>query len=146
METPTQERSIVREAWERTKKFVLPEEAMSLKLLFDNVRNYLMCAAVVAAVVALGEPGTSEQAGTLTVFAVFLVGANALQSWFIIERITSRIGRFQSEVRPRWGKFRRRLMRVFLVVLMLPVIIAAFEGFSILLVWAIHGGKQASGL
>lgn len=134
-------------AWGRTKKFVLPEETTSLKLVFDNVRNYLMCAAVVAAVAALGAPSTSEQTNwTLTVFAGFLVGANVLQSWLIIERVTSRIGRFQKELKPRWGRFQRGLVKIFLVALMLPVLIAAFEGFSILVVWAIRGGKQASGL
>ncbi|OGS98301.1 MAG: hypothetical protein A3F73_04605 [Gallionellales bacterium RIFCSPLOWO2_12_FULL_59_22] len=129
---------------------MLPEETMSLKLLFDNVRNYIICAAVVAAVTALREPHTSEQAAawpwTLTIFAVFLVGSNVLQSWLIIEHITNRIGRFQGEVRPLWGKVQRGLMRLFLVFLTLLVLITAFEGFSILLVWAIRGGKQASGL
>ena len=145
MDTTRQENNLVREAWERTKKFVLPEEIMSLKLVFENVRNYLMCAAVVAAVAALTVPRTSEQAGvwpwTLTVFAAFLIGLNVLQSWFIIERITNRIGRFPKEVRPRWGKLKRRLMRVFIVAMMLPVITAAIEGFSTLFIWAIHGGK-----
>ena len=148
MESQLSDRSLFREAWERTKKFVLPEETMSLKVVFDNVRNYLICAAVVAAVVALETPrsGRDLWPWTVTVFAVLLIGANALQSWFIIERITGRIGRFQKEVRPGWGKLQRRLLRTFLVVLVVPIMAGAFQGFSILIVWAIKGGKQASGL
>jgi hypothetical protein len=129
---------LVREAWSRTKKFVLPEETVSLKTIFDNVRNYLMCAAVVG---ALGASAAADWPWTLVAFSIALIAANALQSWFIVEKWTARIGRFQTEVRPRWGKFKRRLMRVVLVVILLPVFTAMFQGFALLVQWALRGGK-----
>lgn len=125
----------------RTKKFVLPEEAISLKVIFDNVRNYLMCAAVVGAIGALGPIGPAEVSAPLVAFAVGLVAANALQSWLIFQRWTARIGRFQAEVRPGWGKFKRRLMRVFLFLLLLPVVGATFQAFVVLIAWAMRGGR-----
>lgn len=148
MEPSRQERGLFREAWERTKRFILPEETVSLKVVFDNVRNYLICAAVVGAVGALGPSSGRDDVvpWTLIVFAILLIGTNALQSWFIVERITNRIGRFQREVRPQWGKLKRWLMRLLLAVLLVPVLAAMFQGFSILILWAIAGGRQASGL
>ena len=102
-----------------------------------------MCAAVVAAVEALGPSAVSGEVlpWTLIVFAVLLIAANSLQSWLIVEKLTSRIGRFQKEVRPKWGRFRRRLMRVALVVVLAPVLVAIFQGFSVLIMWAVKGGK-----
>lgn len=144
-----QQTSIISEAWGRVKKFLLPEETMSLKLVFDNVRNYLLCAAVIAAVVALS--GRNHGEGyeiwpwTLSVFAFSLLGANALQSWLIISHVTRRIGRFQREVRPAWGRWKRRLVRVLLLVFVLPVVLAAYNVFPALILWAITGGMKASG-
>ena len=135
------EPGLIREVWDRTKKFILPEETVSLKLIFDNVRNYLMCAGVVGAIGALGTIGQPEVPVTLIAFAGALVAANALQSWFIVQKWTARIGRFQSEVRPRWGKFRRRLLRVVLFLVLLPVFGATFQAFGLLIAWALRGGK-----
>jgi hypothetical protein len=130
-----------REIWSRTKKFLLPEEVVSLKVVFDNVRNYLMCAAVVAAVGALGpSTGHGVVPWTLVMFAVLLILANAIQSWLIIEKLTSQIGRFQKEVRPKWGKFKRRLTRLVLVVVLTPVLAGIIQGFLLLIIWAINGG------
>ncbi len=141
MIAPLKEPGMIREAWTRTKKFILPEEAVSLKLIFDNVRNYLMCAAVVGAIGALGNIGQPETPGPLVAFAGALIAANALQSWLIVQKWTERLGRFQSEVRPRWGKFKRRLMRVFLFLILLPVFAATFQAFGMLIAWALRGGK-----
>lgn len=148
MEPLREERGLFREAWDRTKRFILPEETVSLKVVFDNVRNYLMCAAVVAAVGALGPSNGRDGVlpWTLIIFAILLIGTNALQSWFIVERFTNRVGRFQKEVRPQWGKLKRRLMRLFHFALLVPVLAAMFQGFSILILWALAGGRQASGL
>ena len=140
MTTPV-EPGLLREAWTRTKKFVLPDEAVTLKTIFDNVRNYLMCAGVVAAIGALGTLGRPEMPWTLVTFAIALVAANALQSWLILQRWTERIGRFQSEVRPRWGKFKRRSMRVALFLLLLPLFGAMLQSFATLIQWALRGGK-----
>ncbi len=131
----------MQEAWTRAKKFVLPEDVISLKVIFDNVRNYLMCAAVVGALGALGPMGQHEVPAPLVAFAVGLVVANAFQSWLIFQKWTSRIGQFQAEVRPRWGKFKRRVMRVFLFFLLLPVFAATFQAFGVLIAWAMRGGK-----
>lgn len=109
-----------------------------MKTIFDNVRNYVVCAAVVG---ALGATASAEWPWTLTAFASALIVANVLQSWFILEKWTARIGRFQSEVRPRWGKFQRRALRVAIVLVLLPVFTSMFNGFALLVNWALRGGK-----
>ena len=150
MDAMQKQQTLPREVWERVKKFLLPEDAMSLKLVFDNIRNYLICAAVIGAVGALS--ATSMNAGiaswptTIIVVAVLLIGTNSLQTFLILDRVTSRIGRFQKEVRPKWGKVRRRLARLLIVVVMLPVVLSAFDLFHLLVQWAIQGGRQAGGL
>jgi hypothetical protein len=131
-----------REIWARAKKFLLPEEAVTLNVIFGNIRNYLMCAAVVGAVGALG-PSTGHGVipWTLVMFAALLILTNAVLSWHIIERWTNRIGRFQREVRPNWGRFRRRLMRAILVIVLAPVFAGIVQGFLLLTLWALKGGK-----
>lgn len=147
---PKQQSSIISEAKERFKKFLLPEETMSLKLVFDNIRNYFMCAAVIVAVAAMSEQNAGRDneiwPWTLSVFAFFLLGANALQSWLIINHVTRRVGRFQREVRPTWAKWKRRLARILLLALMLPFMIAAYDVIPRLILWAITGGSKANGL
>lgn len=139
---------LFREAWERTKRFVLPEEAASLKLVFDNVRNYLICAAVIGAIGALSPRNSEGQPIwplSIVVMAALLLGANFVQSWLLLDRMSTRVGRFQKEVRPKWGKLRRRLLRVLLVLIMIPIIISAIDLFQMLIQWAARGGKQISG-
>jgi hypothetical protein len=75
------------------------------------------------------------------VFAIGLILANALQSLLIFLRWTTRIGRFQGEVRPRWGKFKRRLTRVMLFLVLLPLVGSTFQAFGVLITWALRGGK-----
>jgi hypothetical protein len=143
LQTPNRSSPLHREIWARTKKFVLPEEKITLKVIFDNVRNYLMCAAVVAAVAVLGPVAGNGVVvpWTLIVFAGLLIITNVLQSWFIIERWTSRIGRFQKEIRPGWGKLKRRLMRVCIAILFFPIMAGMAQGFLLLVLWALTGGK-----
>jgi hypothetical protein len=126
---------------EQVKDFILPKEKISLKLLFDNVRNYLMCAAVVAVAAASAKDQTNTSTWPLELFASFLIIANILQTWFIIERITSGIGQYHDRIRLQWGKSRRFLVKLFLVILTIFAFIAAIRGFSALLAWAIRGGK-----
>ena len=67
LEPSQKQLSLAREAWTRSKKFVLPDETVSMKTIFDNVRNYLVCGGVVAAVGALG-PSTAGGASMLIAF------------------------------------------------------------------------------
>lgn len=147
---PERTPGFIGEAWVRLKRFILPDESVSLKVVFDNVRNYLICAAVIAAFGATraqwqDPPGGSWSWG-LALFAVLFLGANALQSLLIVNRIAGRVGRFQKEVRPSWVRWRRRLFRLLLVVLVAPIIWSAYQGFFALMVWAIAGGQRGAAL
>jgi len=147
---PEKKPGVIGEAWTRVKRFVLPDEAVTLKVVFDNVRNYLICAAVIAALGATrtqwkDPPGGSWSWG-LAIFALLFLGANALQSVLIITRLTDRVGRFQKEIRPTWAKWRRRLFRLLLAALFAPIIWSAYQGFFALMVWAIAGGQRVGAL
>ena len=96
--TNTTGSSLVGEIWTITKRFILPDEVVSLKVIFDNVRNYLVCAGVVGAIGDLGSIGQPEAPTTLVAFASGLVAANALQSWLIFQKWTAQIGRFLGKI------------------------------------------------
>lgn len=148
METASKPKGVFREVWERVKRFALPEEAFSLKLVFDNVRNYLICAAVIGAVGALSPKSAGGQPiwpASILVMAFLLIGANFLQSWLLVDRLTSGVGGFQKQVRPKWGRFRRRLLRSLLVILLLPVVVSAFDLFQLMIQWAVSGGRPGGG-
>jgi hypothetical protein len=140
VEPSPQQASLPREAWTRAKKFILPDDPVSLKTIFDNIRNYLMCAGVVGAIGVLG-PSTAGGSSILIAFSIVLIAANALQSWLVIVGWTRRIERFQREVRPNWGRIKRRLWRVVLFVCLLPPVTAMFQAFGMLIRWALVGGK-----
>lgn len=62
---------------------LLPEETITLKVVFDNVRNCSMCSALVAAVIALTQSDRGSASTlprwpwSLQVFAILLFLANA---------------------------------------------------------------------
>ena len=140
---------LIRELWNRVQHFVLPEETVSLKIVFDNVRNYFICITLIAAVLAMAAQFPLNSGGiardliiwpwSLRVFALVLLGANALQSWLIITKVTKDIGRLPRTLRPTWGKWRRRGMRFFLVILVAPVIFSAYQIFPALIVLVVSG-------
>ena len=147
--------SVIRELWLRIQAFILPEEVISLKVVFDNVRNYFICTTVVAAVLAIGQEGVPSPSGTsntaiwpwsLQFVGLMLLGGNALQSWLIISRVTKGIGRLPKTIRPTWGKWRRRTMRLLLVLLVAPFVFAAYQVFPTLIAWAIAGGGSGKAL
>lgn len=64
------------------KRFLVPEEAISLRIIFDNVKNYAVCAAIYAAAVALsrnistissGE--TEEDPELLLIYGLIIAGS-----------------------------------------------------------------------
>ncbi len=156
MEPSRPQVGLIREIWRRVQRFALPEETISLKIVFDNVRNYFICAALVAAIMAIAQRAVASSAGavhtsaiwpwSLQVIALVLLGGNALQSWLIISRVTQRIGRLPGDIRPTWGKWRRRGLRLLLAVLAAPFVFAAYEVFPALILWAVMGGNNAKAL
>jgi hypothetical protein len=129
-----------RQRWAEIQKFLLPEEAITLNMVFINLRNYLMCAAVVGAVGAL-EPAHTQSfiPWTLIMFTAFLMLANALQSWLIIQKWTSRVGA-RDEANPNWGRLKRRMVRIFVAIVMVAFVAGMIREFFLLTIWALRGG------
>ena len=83
--------------------FLVPEEYLSLKLFFDNLRNYAICAAFVALGVWVWSHGWQLLpppisgwappivAAMIWVFAGGLALANALQTWILIRELFSAV-------------------------------------------------------
>jgi hypothetical protein len=145
MTIPPQPSSVVGEAWRRTKRFALPEETVSLKLVFDNLRNYLICGALIVAINAIVSQPQSQEwivwPAFAKVLAYVLLFANVVQSWLIVDHVAMKVARFPKEVRPTWGRWRRRLLRLFVVLAFAPVILAAYQIVPALVRWAAVGGK-----
>ena len=59
------------------RSFLLPDEALSLKLLFDNIRNYIICAALLAAANHLS-PSPALHSGELMRTLSFVLGGFAI--------------------------------------------------------------------
>jgi hypothetical protein len=70
---PPKPPGLLTDLWRRVQKFVLPEETITLKVAFDNVRNYLICAAVIAALGASRRVMSSGAEDALPVGLVFFV-------------------------------------------------------------------------
>jgi hypothetical protein len=86
---------------ESLKKFALPEEVVSLKMVFDNVRNYAICAGVFALAIWVKKPVATvppwifregaDVAKAFPFWTAMTVGAvltllNGLQSYLIAHR------------------------------------------------------------
>jgi hypothetical protein len=59
------------------RSFLLPDEAVSLKLIFDNIRNYIICAALLAAANHLS-PSPALHSGELMRTLSFVLGGLAI--------------------------------------------------------------------
>ncbi len=136
-------------------RFLLPEESISLKLVFDNVRNYLLCGALAAVGVALAKLDGATITNTfdalplwpwsLKVIFLLLLAANAVQTVLIINRATRGVGNIPKDLRPNWRRWQRLTLQVVILLLIFPIVAAAFQLLPTLILWALAGGTNPKG-
>jgi hypothetical protein len=129
----------------RLRHFALPD-ALSLKVVFDNLRNYLICGALMVAINAVAANQSPAQLfvnwPALAKGLVFiLLGANIYQSWIIVDELETKFVRFVVHVGPHRGKLLQWTVRGLLVLFWIPLVIAAYQFVPALVRWAIAGGK-----
>jgi hypothetical protein len=132
----------------RLEAFVLPERDVSLKLVFDNVRNYLICGAVLALTLWFrsgkaspppfifnGPPRDGWALLTWASLVVFvaLFGLNLYQSYLITARILG-LGPSTPEGRRRIAEAPLKLQLLVYGVSLLLVGVLTIVGMSLLLV------------
>ena len=119
--------------------FALPEQTVNLKLVFDNLRNYLMCAGVVAVVrAAYQQPSNAEWPWALEVVIVLLAMLNVAQSWYIIQGIVDRLRSLPRVLEKRWM---RTVTKLILITAFLFTVTAIFQVIPALLVAIASGIK-----
>lgn len=129
----------------RLRRFALPD-ALSLKVVFDNLRNYFICGALMVAINTIAASQTPAQIfviwPALSKGLVFiLLGTNIYQSWVIVDELETTLVRFVIGVGPHWGKLLRWTVSVLLILFWIPLMFAAYQFVPALVQWAIAGGK-----
>ena len=137
---PQQPLSLWRASKQWLRDFVLPEKAVSMKLVFDNVRNYLMCAALVLAIQAVANPGNpqAEWPWALAAVVTILSALNLLQSWLLIGGTIESLRALPRVLQSRWS---RGIVKLVLILFVLLALTAAFQVIPLLLV-AIASGHR----
>lgn len=106
--------------------FALPEKTVSLKLVFDNLRNYLMCAAVVGVVRTAYRAPTSDPdwPWALQWVIASVTALNIIQSWCIIQGVVDRLRTLPRVLERRWI---RSLTKLVLVGVVFMTVMAVFQ-------------------
>ena len=131
-------------------KALVPEDKISLKLAFDNIRNYAICAALFAASKWLGEQvkwsvWLHGATYAITILALGFLLLNALQSFVIGARFFDQLETFLAVVREEKGeKLARALYRI-------SSVFATLMGFAfslcvlLLVAWAVASTFSSNG-
>ena len=122
-------------------------DEVSVKVIFDNLRNYLICGALIVAIHAVAKNQTSASfwpvvPALVTPLIYVLLVANIFQSWLIVDELETKIIRAAKGVSSTWRRPLRWLVLIVLVLLWTPVMMAAYGVVPALAQWAITGGKM----
>ena len=144
-------RSLIASLYGALLNFVLPEDKASLKLIFDNVRNYIICGSVYLLHLWLKSQPTASFSGILvspaieqsliTGFVLLIVyalaGFNLLQSYMLFgptfRAIQTRVESLTQAAaeRPSLG---RSLLSLLVVVLWFPIALGCSVGLFVVVV------------